>query len=160
MTVPIVYDVSPTAVELKAGEEYYWCQCGRSSKQPFCDGSHSGTDIAPLSFSAKEDGTAYLCQCKQSRNPPYCDGSHKNLQSSDIGNAIALVEPGDSLKAQPTPEEPTVVYIHDLAENGLSEMGHHGAMGSMGVPRNELPQWDDIQLLVALAGIGYAGVGL
>ena len=149
MTDPIVYDVQPTAAELKAGEEYYWCRCGRSSKQPFCDGSHSGTDILPLSFSAKEDGTAYLCQCKQSRNPPYCDGSHKNLQSSDIGNAIAPVEPGDSLKAQPTPEEPTVAYIHDLAENGLSKVGHHGPMGSMGVPRNELPQWDDIQLLVA-----------
>ena len=81
MTIPIVYDVSPTAAELKAGEEYYWCRCGRSSKQPFCDGSHSGTDILPLSFSAKEDGTAYLCQCKQSRNPPYCDGSHKTSKA-------------------------------------------------------------------------------
>ena len=160
MTDPIVYDVQPTAAELKVGEEYYWCQCGRSSKQPFCDGSHSSTDIVPLSFFGKEDGTAYLCQCKQTRNPPYCDGSHKNLQSTDVGRAMAPAASGTSLKAQPTPEEPTVVYIHDLAENGLSEMGHHGAMGSMGVPRNELPQWDDIQLLVALAGIGYAGVGL
>ena len=66
-----------------------------------------------------------------------------------MGKAIAPAESGASLKAQPTPEEPTVVYIHDLAENGLSKVGHHGPMGSMGVPRNELPQWDDIQLLVA-----------
>ena len=149
MTDPIVYDVQPTAAELKVGEEYYWCQCGRSSKQPFCDGSHSSTDIVPLSFFGKEDGTAYLCQCKQTRNPPYCDGSHKNLQSTDVGRAMAPAASGTSLKAQPTPEEPTVVYIHDLAENGLSKVGHHGPMGSMGVPRSELPHWDDIQLLVA-----------
>ena len=149
MTDPIVYDVKPTAAELKAGEEYYWCRCGRSSKQPFCDGSHRGTDIKPMSFAAKEDGAAYLCQCKQTRNPPYCDGSHKNLQSSDVGKALAPPEPGTSLEAQATPEEPTVEYIHSLAENGLSKVGHHGPMGSMGVPRSELPHWDDIQLLVA-----------
>ena len=149
MTDPIVYDVEPTAAELKVGEEDYWCQCGRSAKQPFCAGSHSSTDIVPLSFFGKEDGTAYLCQCKQTRNPPYCDGSHKNLQSTDVGRAMAPAASGTSLKAQPTPEEPTVVYIHDLAENGLSKVGHHGPMGSMGVPRSELPHWDDIQLLVA-----------
>jgi len=149
MTDPIVYDVKPAAAELKAGEEYYWCQCGRSSKQPFCDGSHSSTDIVPSSFFGEEDGIAYLCQCKQTRNPPYCDGSHKNLQSTDVGRAMAPAASGTSLKAKPTPEEPTVVYIHDLAENGLSKVGHHGPMGSMGVPRSELPHWDDIQLLVA-----------
>ena len=149
MTDPIVYDVKPTTAELKTDEEYYWCRCGRSSKQPFCDGSHRGTDITPMSFAAKEDGAAYLCQCKQTRNPPYCDGSHKNLQSSDVGKAVALVESGASLEAQATPEEPTVVYIHELAENGLTKVGHHGPMGSMGVPRSELPHWDDIQLLVA-----------
>lgn len=149
MTDPIVYDVKPTAAELKAGEEYYWCRCGRSSKQPFCDGSHRGTDITPMSFAAKEDGEAYLCQCKQTGNPPYCDGSHKSLQNSDVGKAVAPAKPGASLEAQATPEEPTVVYIHNFAEHGLSKVGHHGPMGSMGVPRSELPHWDDIQLLVA-----------
>ena len=149
MTDPIVYDVKPTTAELKTGEEYCWCRCGRSAKQPFCDGSHRGTDITPMSFAVKEDGEAYLCQCKQTRNSPYCDGSHKSLRSSDVGKGLAAVKSGTSLEAQATPEEPTVEYIHELAENGLSKVGHHGPMGSMGVPRSELPHWDDIQLLVA-----------
>jgi len=149
MTDPIVFDVKPIATELKAGEEYHWCSCGRSGRQPFCDGSHRGTGLSPKGFTAKENGEAYLCQCKQTRNPPYCDGSHKNLASDVIGKEVAPPASGDSLKAHATPEEPTVEYIHALAEHGLKRVGHHGPMGAMGVPRNELPHWDDIQLLVA-----------
>lgn len=149
MTDPIVVDIKPSAVELKAGKEYYWCRCGRSSNQPFCDGSHQGTDILPMTFTAKGDGTAYLCQCKQTQNSPYCDGSHKNLASSDVGKAVVRIDSGAAVKVQATQEEPTVAYIHDLAENGLSKVGHHGPMGSMGVPRHLLPHWDDIQILVA-----------
>jgi glutamate synthase domain-containing protein 2/CDGSH-type Zn-finger protein len=149
MEDPIVFDVKPVAVDLEAGGDYHWCSCGRSSRQPFCDGSHRGTGLVPKGFSADQDGEAYLCLCKQTRNPPFCDGSHKNLQSSDVGKAVTPASGGDELKAQPTPEEPTVAYIHDLAENGLRKVGHHGPMGSMGVPRSELPHWDDIQLLVA-----------
>lgn len=149
MTDPIIFDVKPMAAELEAGEEYHWCSCGRSSNQPFCDGSHRGTDLVPKSFTADTGGEAYLCLCKQTRNPPYCDGSHKSLGSADKGQAHTPAQSGDELKPQATPEEPTVLYIHDLAENGLSKVGHHGPMASMGVPRNELPHWDDIQLLVA-----------
>ena len=103
----------------------------------------------PKGFIAKDDGEAYLCQCKQTSNPPYCDGTHKNLTSDVIGKEVAPAAAQDSLKAHATPEEPTVEYIHALAEHGLSNVGHHGPMGSMGVPRHELPHWDDIQLLVA-----------
>ena len=60
----------PVVVELEAGKEYWWCACGRSASQPFCDGSHEGTGIEPKS------GKAWLCQCKRTANPPYCDGSH------------------------------------------------------------------------------------
>jgi methylamine---glutamate N-methyltransferase subunit C len=147
MSDPIVFDIKPIGVELSEGDERHWCSCGRSSNQPFCDGSHRGTGLEPLAFTAKSDGEAYLCQCKQTRNPPYCDGSHKNLSAEQVGKPLA--RQGDNLRVQATPEEPTVVYIHELAENGLSKVGHHGPMASMGVPRSELPHWDDIQLLVA-----------
>ncbi|MBI4858364.1 MAG: CDGSH iron-sulfur domain-containing protein [Acetobacterium woodii] len=69
----------PIGVEVKAGETYYWCACGRSSNQPFCDGSHEGTSFKPLAFTAEKDDTVYLCVCKQTKNPPYCDGTHKTL---------------------------------------------------------------------------------
>jgi CDGSH-type Zn-finger protein len=68
---------TPVAVELEAGKTYYWCACGRSANQPFCDGSHKTTSFRPVSFEAKDSGTKYLCRCKQTNNQPYCDGSHK-----------------------------------------------------------------------------------
>ncbi|MFQ5660878.1 MAG: CDGSH iron-sulfur domain-containing protein [Gammaproteobacteria bacterium] len=67
---------APLAVNLEAGQEYYWCACGRSSGQPYCDGSHKETSFTPMSFTPSESGEAHLCMCKQTKNPPYCDGSH------------------------------------------------------------------------------------
>ena len=69
----------PAAVDLEKGKVYAWCACGSSSSQPFCDGSHSGTDFMPKVFTAEETKTAYLCQCKQTDNPGFCDGSHTKL---------------------------------------------------------------------------------
>ena len=69
----------PIPVELEAGKTYAWCTCGSSSNQPFCDGSHKGSEFAPLVFKAEETKTAYMCQCKQTNNPGFCDGSHKSL---------------------------------------------------------------------------------
>jgi len=146
MDKPIVFDVKPIAVDLEKDEQYYWCACGKSSNQPFCDGSHRGTDIVPKSFTAEETNKAYLCQCKQTKNAPFCDGSHKNISLDTVGKAstITLVE-----EVAPTPEEPTVKAIHDLAKHGLAKVGHHGEMSAMGVPLTELPRWDDIQILTA-----------
>lgn len=70
---------TPAIVELTAGKQYFWCTCGRSSKQPFCDGSHSGTDFTPHMFTAEKDGQAFLCQCKASQKKPFCDGTHGTL---------------------------------------------------------------------------------
>lgn len=82
MTEPVIAAVKPCLVDLVAGRTYYWCACGRSKKQPFCDGSHKGTGIEPLAFSPEESGDALLCACKQTRGGPWCDGSHNALSDS------------------------------------------------------------------------------
>ncbi|WP_298842902.1 CDGSH iron-sulfur domain-containing protein [Clostridium sp.] len=79
MEKPVVAKKSPIAVDVKKGQTYYWCSCGRSSSQPFCDGSHKGTTFKPLTFTAQKDETAYLCACKHTKNPPFCDGTHTSL---------------------------------------------------------------------------------
>ena len=154
MNNPIVADNKPTAVSLTKGEEYYFCACGKSANQPFCDGSHAGTEFKPKVFTAEEDGEAYLCACKHSANTPFCDGSHKQFTTEQVGKegpglAMDVGSKNSAPVATPTPEEPTVAFIHQLAREGLSKMGHHGPMTSMGVPRHELPHWDDLQLMMA-----------
>jgi len=153
MSRSIIADNKPTKVALKGGEEYYFCKCGRSKTQPFCDGSHKGTGLTPQAFVADSDGDAFLCMCKQSANKPYCDGTHKKIGADMIGKeAPEGLSAGSSDSqpiAEPTPEEPTVAFIHELAKNGLTKFGHHGPMTSMGVPRNKLPHWDDIQVMAA-----------
>ena len=151
MSKPTVADNKPAAVDLEKGQEYYFCACGKSAKQPFCDGSHKGTDFVPQAFTAEETGTAYLCACKQSGNFPFCDGKHAQVPKDKVGQEYALpTEEADAMpKASPTPEEPTVAFIHKLANEGLSQLGHHGEMAAMGVPRKDLPDWNDIQIMVA-----------
>jgi CDGSH-type Zn-finger protein len=79
MTQPIPAQKSPYATQLEAGKEYWWCACGRSKSQPFCDGSHKGTGLSPVGFTAEKAGEAWLCGCKSSGNKPYCDGTHKRV---------------------------------------------------------------------------------
>lgn len=79
MNKPKIAGRKPIAVELEDGEEQYFCTCGESEGQPFCDGSHKATPFQPLQFTAEDSGTAYLCMCKRSANLPYCDGTHSTL---------------------------------------------------------------------------------
>lgn len=148
---PIVANNRPAKVDLKEGEKYYFCMCGLSKSQPFCDGSHVGTEFKPKAFTAEKAGDAYLCQCKHSANLPYCDGTHKQFDSSAVGKEGPGIQAdaNKSPTAKATVEEPTVEFIHQLAREGLSKMGHHGPMTSMGVPRHLLPHWDDIQVMTA-----------
>lgn len=76
---PIVAQKGPYQVELEAGKAYFWCTCGRSAKQPFCDGSHKDTGLQPMRFVSEKAGTVNLCGCKQSDDMPFCDGSHNIL---------------------------------------------------------------------------------
>lgn len=81
MAEPTVVQRWPYLVDLPAGD-YRWCACGRSRRQPFCDGSHRGTGIEPVTFSVRPRGaveTVWLCGCKHSRNKPFCDGTHNRL---------------------------------------------------------------------------------
>jgi CDGSH-type Zn-finger protein len=78
MSEPVVAQKAPFALELEPGT-YWWCACGRSASQPFCDGSHKGTGFAPKKVSISEKQKAWLCGCKHSANAPFCDGKHKVL---------------------------------------------------------------------------------
>jgi CDGSH-type Zn-finger protein len=70
---------TPFPIEVEQGKTYYWCSCGRSQTQPFCDGSHQGTTYEPKAYTAEESTTVFFCGCKQSMNAPLCDGTHKEL---------------------------------------------------------------------------------
>jgi len=70
---------SPIAVDVEAGKSYYWCSCGHSAAQPFCDGAHKGTGFTPVKYEATESKKVHFCACKHSANPITCDGSHSKL---------------------------------------------------------------------------------
>lgn len=79
MAEPVVAQKTPYGVEVEAGRDYWWCRCGRSGSQPFCDGSHKGTAFAPVQYTADTSETAWFCGCKHTGDQPMCDGSHKNV---------------------------------------------------------------------------------
>ena len=69
----------PIVIDVEAGKSYWWCACGRSKSQPFCDGSHKGSEFSPLEYKAAAAGETVFCTCKRTGNRPTCDGSHKKL---------------------------------------------------------------------------------
>jgi len=76
---PQIAQKGPYQVEVEEGKAYFFCTCGKSTAQPFCDGSHDGSDLKPLRFVAEASGTVNLCGCKDTDDPPFCDGSHNLL---------------------------------------------------------------------------------
>jgi CDGSH-type Zn-finger protein len=77
MSDPVRASDTPYGEEVEAGKSYFWCACGRSANQPYCDGSHKGTDFVPVKYEATESGKVFFCGCKVTGSPPLCDGSHK-----------------------------------------------------------------------------------
>ena len=79
---PAIGGRAPLPIEVVAGEEYWWCACGRSKNQPLCDGSHEGTAFEPMQYIAPETKRVFFCTCKRTKTMPLCDGSHKELPQS------------------------------------------------------------------------------
>ena len=79
MSEPVIAQKAPYPVEVEEGKTYFWCACGKSQKQPFCDGSHQGTDFTPEKYTAEKAGKVFFCGCKKSQNTPRCDGTHSRI---------------------------------------------------------------------------------
>ena len=79
MTEPVIAQNAPYEVDVEEGKSYWWCACGRSQSQPFCDGSHRDTGFSPVEYKAKRTRTVHFCGCKHTANQPLCDGSHNAL---------------------------------------------------------------------------------
>jgi CDGSH-type Zn-finger protein len=79
MSDPVIASRTPYAVDVETGKTYWWCTCGKSAKQPFCDGSHKGSSFAPMKYDADKTGTVWFCGCKHTAKAPLCDGAHKKL---------------------------------------------------------------------------------
>ena len=131
MTKPRIADTRPFPIKLKAGEEIWWCSCGKSSNQPYCDGSHRGTPFEPLPFKAEQDGKYFFCQCKRSGKPPLCDGSHKQISQQDLDASEGLetvwykvAEPGDMQEGE--------VRTVQAGSQSIALTCHAGKYGALG----------------------------
>ncbi len=133
----------PYLIRVDKGDQKVFCMCGLSQNGPYCDGSHSSTNISPKFIKFEKDASIYICGCQKSKNRPYCDNSHKKIQKNTSPSSI---QPN---QVQKQPIEPHIGLIQELAKNGLSKLGRHGPMGAMGVPIKDLPGWNDIQFVTA-----------
>jgi CDGSH-type Zn-finger protein len=79
---------SPQGVDVEAGKSYWWCSCGRSKNQPFCDGSHKGTSSTPIEYKAEKTEKVWFCMCRQTAAKPLCDGSHKGVAPDAEGRLL------------------------------------------------------------------------
>ncbi|MCW8908887.1 MAG: CDGSH iron-sulfur domain-containing protein [Sedimenticola sp.] len=77
MDKPVRASDTPFAIDVEQGKAYFWCACGKSQTQPFCDGSHKTTSFRPVKYEATETTKVYFCGCKSTGSSPLCDGSHK-----------------------------------------------------------------------------------
>lgn len=79
MSDPVIAQKAPYAVDVEAGKNYFWCACGKSATQPFCDGKHKGSGLAPIKYEATKSQRVFFCGCKHAVNRPLCDGTHGKI---------------------------------------------------------------------------------
>ncbi len=92
MSLPIIAHNGPFVVRVDAGKTYFWCACGQSKQQPFCDGTHAGSGFGPIAYMPAKSGQVGLCGCKLSTNAPHCDGAHKRLREVDDETTDGFLE--------------------------------------------------------------------
>jgi len=81
MSDPVSAGDGPIPVEVEEGKTYFWCACGKSANQPFCDGAHQGGDISPMAWEADGTKRVFFCACKKTKAHPLCDGSHNQSET-------------------------------------------------------------------------------
>lgn len=128
--VPKIADTRPKPVELKAGDTVWWCSCGRSKNQPFCDGSHQGSGFAPVEFTAEQDDRYFFCLCKRTGRAPLCDGSHKHITQDELDEQDGLAtrwykvaEPGELRDGE--------VRAVQAGSQSLALTCHNGRIGAL-----------------------------
>ena len=130
MAEPFIADTKPKPVELKAGETVWWCACGRSKNQPFCDGSHQGTGLEPLAFTPERDERYFVCQCKRSAKPPLCDGSHKQVTQDDLDAQQGLQTVWYKVAERDELREGEVRAVQ-AGSQGIALTRHQGQIGAL-----------------------------
>ena len=132
MNEAVIAARKPILISTEAGKSYFWCSCGRSKNQPFCDGSHKGTGFEPLKWTAPDAGERLFCVCKHTGTAPFCDGSHNSLSDK-----YAEAQPGDGAAARLVDYQPAEGGASKaLLDNGCyvirvpeSALERHGALG-------------------------------
>ena len=104
----------PIPHDVEKDNSYFWCSCGRSKNQPFCDGSHAGSEFTPLKYIAEKTETKYFCTCKKTKNKPFCDGSHNKPEKS---HNVTLK--GTFLRLNLSKEQAINWKVHLEAEKGI-----------------------------------------
>ncbi len=154
MSTPVVARPTPCLVTLKAGRTYYWCACGRSAKQPFCDGSHKGTDFSPMEFKAgPADEERLFCGCKHTRNAPFCDGAHTNLPGgSPLDDPLS--PQNRSIPAVTERDGPRALLNGGcyVFSSGLAAMSTRGSLRYCYMVRPEMGSQYQTQLLMEVSG--------